>query len=361
MAVLGCGYWGINHVRVLSELPQARIQVVCDTRPERLDEVGRRFPTIRLTTQLEEALNTPDVDAVVISTPATTHYALALRCLNAGKHVLVEKPISKTVLEAEDLTRRAEARGLVLMVGHTFLYNPAVRTIKDYIQRGEVGRVYFVYARRTNMGPIRHDVNALWDLAPHDISIFNYLLGGKPEWVSAVGAKVLRNGREDVGFISLGYPSNVVGHIQVSWADAYKVREVVVVGSDRRIVFNDFHPVERVRVFEKGVAPVEEATSFDEYQLRIRDGDIVSPAIETSEPLKNQCLHFVECVRDGKRPLTDGWAGRDVVQVMEAIDRSVERRGAPLEVAHEIQPAQEKPYVAPRGKVIDKRINTVMP
>jgi predicted dehydrogenase len=176
-------------------------------------------------------------------------------------------------------------------------------------------------------------VNALWDLAPHDVSIFNYLLGSAPEWASAVGTKVLQNCREDVGFISLGYADGIVGHVHVSWADPHKVREVVVVGSDRRIVFNDLSALERVRVFEKGVVPVApEASSYGEYHFLMRDGDIISPRVEVSEPLKNQCRHFLECVTEGTRPVTDGREGLQVVRVMEAIDRSVELNGAPVEV-----------------------------
>jgi predicted dehydrogenase len=234
------------------------------------------------------------------------------------------------------LINLAQSRGLILMVGHTFLYNPGVTKVKEYIGRGDLGRVYYLYARRTNLGPIRRDVNALWDLAPHDISIFNYLLDSVPEWASAVGAKVLRNCREDVGFISLGYPNDITAHIHVSWADPNKVREVVVVGSNKRIVFSDINTLEQVRVFEKGIAPVaaeSEISSYGEYQLQIRDGDIISPRIEVSEPLKNQCVHFLECVAQGSRPLTDGWAGQAVVRVMEAIDRSIERKGAPVDIA----------------------------
>jgi predicted dehydrogenase len=192
------------------------------------------------------------------------------------------------------------------------------------------------------MGPIRNDVNALWDLAPHDVSIFNYLLGSAPEWASAVGAKLLGSCREDVGFISLGYPSNILAHIHVSWADAYKVRELVVVGSDKRIVFNDIDQAERVRVFEKGVSIVEpEASSYGEFQFRMRDGDIISPRVEMSEPLKNQCSHFVECVQKGTRPLTDGLAGLNVVRVMEAITDSISQNGTPVELN------QEKSYAQP--------------
>ncbi len=347
VAIIGSGYWGINYIRIFSELSQARPVVVCDARADRLDEIARRFPDIQLTTQVDEALAAEGVAAAVVCTPATTHHDIAVRCLEADKPILIEKPIARTADQAQDLINIAQAKNLVLMVGHTFVYNPAVRKIKEYIARKELGRVYFMYSRRTNMGPIRKDVNALWDLAPHDVSIFNYLLDAVPEWVSAVGARVLLNGREDVGFVSLGYPSNIVAHIQVSWADAYKVREVVVVGSDKRIAFNELNPLERVRIFEKGVSAIEtEAANYGEFNLRIRDGDIISPPVETSEPLKNECIHFLDCVTQRVRPLTDGLAGLDVVRVMEAIDRSVAQRGVPVEITKESQHVGEASYAS---------------
>jgi predicted dehydrogenase len=333
VAILGCGYWGINYVRVFNELPDARVVVVCDQRADRLDEIKQRFPDVSVTTEIAKALQHDGVDAAIICTEAKTHYEVAHRCLMTGKHTLVEKPVTTSAAEAEALADLAESVGLVLMVGHTFIYNPGIQKVKDYIDHDELGRIYYLYARRTNMGPIRRDVNALWDLAPHDVSIFNYLLNSVPEWVSAVGAKVLRNCREDVGFISLGYRDGIIGHIHVSWAEPNKVREVVVVGSDKRIVFDDLDPLERVRVFDKGVTPVAaEATSYGEYHLLMRDGDIISPRVEVSEPLRNQCNHFLECVKRNRRPLTSAWAGRDVVRVMEAIDRSIQRQGAPVEL-----------------------------
>jgi predicted dehydrogenase len=333
IAIVGCGYWGVNHVRVFSELREASVELVCDQQPERVAEIGRRFPGLQTTTNLDDVLAHPAVDAVVICTSASTHYELTRRCLEAGKHVLVEKPITTSVEEADALVALAEQRDRLLMVGHTFLYNPAVQAVKGYIREERIGRVYYLYAQRTNLGPIRRDVNALWDLAPHDVSIFNYLLDSTPEWVSAVGVKALRTGREDVGFVSLGYPNGIVGHIHVSWADPNKVREVVVVGSQERIVFDDINAVERVRVFEKGVTPVGEApTSFGEYHLEMRDGDIISPRIEVSEPLKNECRHFLQCLLEGTRPVTDASQGRDVVAVMEAIDRSIALQGAPVAV-----------------------------
>jgi predicted dehydrogenase len=336
IAVLGCGYWGVNYVRVFRELTDTRLVVICDENESRLADVGRRFPGVRLTTDVSEVLRTEEVDAIVICTPASTHVAAALPCLRAGKHLLIEKPITTVASDADMLVTEASRRGLTLMTGHTFLYNPAVRKIKGYVDEAALGRIYYLYARRTNLGPIRRDVNALWDLAPHDISIFNYWLGCNPEWVSAVGTKVLSKHREDVGFVSLGYPGGIVGHIHVSWADPHKEREVVIVGSERRVVFNDLNAPEQVRVFDKGVAPApEEADSYGENLFLMRDGDITSPHIEVGEPLKLQCSHFVECVRQGRQPLTDGRAGMEVVQVMEAIDRSVASNGTPIQVGKE--------------------------
>jgi len=344
IAVLGCGYWGVNYVRVFNEIPETRVVVACDQRPERVREIAQRYPGIAVTTDVADALAMPGVDAVVVCTEATSHHRVARECFRAGKHVLIEKPIATTSQDAEDLIAAASARKLTLMVGHTFLYNAGVQRVKEYIDRKEVGRIYYLYARRTNLGPIRKDVNALWDLAPHDISIFNYFMDSAPLWVSAVGSRALRNGREDVGFIVLGYPDNVLGQIHVSWADPHKVREVVVVGSDKRIVFNDLQTMEQVRVFEKGVAPLmQNGEGIGGDQLVVRDGDIISPSIQPREPLKTLAAHFAECVIHGRRPLTDGPAGRDVVRVLEAVDKSMAMRGTPVELTN----TEEALYVYP--------------
>ena len=332
IAVIGCGYWGMNYVRIFNELVESRVVAVCDQSAERLKEVSRRFPGMYLTTQVDDAASQPGVDAVVVCTEATTHFNVTRRLLLAGRHILVEKPLTTTTAEANKLIELAESNSAILMVGHTFVFNAGVRKVKEYVQNGG-GRVYYLYARRTNLGPIRRDVNALWDLAPHDIAIFNYLLDGTPLWVSAVGGKVLRNCRDDVGFISLGYPENVLAHVHVSWADPDKAREVVVVKSDKRIVFNDLNGVEQVRVFEKGVSTVEqEPLNYGEFRFEIRDGDIISPRIEPVEPLKHQCRHFLDCVRTGKRPISSGVEGRDVVSVLEAVNRSIESKGLQVEV-----------------------------
>jgi predicted dehydrogenase len=334
VAIIGCGYWGVNYVRVIADLPDADLRVISDQRPQRLEEVAKRFLDVEMTIDPLAALAAPGVDAVIIATEASTHYQLTRQALEMGKHVLVEKPLTLDSREAEELVALAEAEGLLLLVGHTFLYNVGIRRVKEYIETRELGRVYYAYARRTSLGPIRHDVNAIWDLATHDVSIFNYLLDGEPDWVSAVGVKALGNAREDVGFISLGYADGVVGHIHISWADPNKVREVVVVGSDKRVVFNDLEPLERVRVFDKSVKATgdEEPNGLAGYPFIMRDGDIMSPALPVLEPLKHQCGHFLHCIRRGERPYTSARAGASVVRVMEAIERSIAMNGAPTPV-----------------------------
>ncbi len=358
--IFGCGYWGMNYVRLFSELAETRVVAACDLRPERLDEVNRRFPGTILLTDAEEAFKQDDFDVAIVCTNAVSHYALVKRCLEEKKHVLVEKPMATSTERSEKLLALAEAQGMVLMVGHIFLYNGGIQKVRSYIARGEVGEIYYLYARRTNLGPIRHDVNVVWDLASHDVSIFNHLLEQRPLWVSAVGSRVLHNSREDVGFVVLGYPNNALGHIHVSWAEPNKVREIVVVGSDKRIVFNDLDPLEQVRIFEKGIAPSEdylEPSSFGEYHFSIRDGDIISPKIEISEPLKNECRHFLDCVLHGQVPLSDGRNGLEVVQILEAVNRSILGKGAPVELKWE--PDVERPvgkekkheYTLPAGSI----------
>lgn len=332
IGVIGCGQWGMNYLRVFDELPQTTVVAAGDLQMERLQLVQQRFPTVDTCEQFEQLLGNPEIQGVAVSTPATAHYAIVRECLLSRKHVLVEKPITTDIAQGEELVALAEKMNVVLMVGHTFLYNGGIRKMKACIDDGDFGTVYYLHGIRTNLGPIREDVNAIWDLAPHDVAIFNYLLDSKPTWVSAVGMKVLRNSREDAGFITLRYPGDIVGNIHVSWADPHKVRTVVVVGSKKRICFDDLNSMEQVRVFEKGVTTeAVEAGSFGEFRLLMRDGDIISPKIEASEPLKNQCTHFLDCIRTGAQPLTSGRHGLDVVEVMVAIQESIARNGAPVQ------------------------------
>ncbi len=332
IGIAGCGYWGINYVRVFNELANSVVTQVCDQKSERLQLVKQRFPGIGVCNSVDELVKN-GVDAVVIATQATAHFEVAKKCLENGKHLLMEKPITTNSDQAARLIDLADSKNRVLMVGHTFLFNDAVRATKQYLTSHEIGKIYYLHATRTNLGPIRGDVNAVWDLAPHDVSIFDYLLDETPEWVSAIGGCVLGNGREDVGFISLGYPNRVIGNIHVSWADPNKVREVVVVGSEMRIVFNDLDAQERVRVYNKGLVPVsDEAESFGEYHFLLRDGDIVSPVVKFGEPLKNQCSSFLECVQDGCCSFSNGETALEIVKVMEAIDKSMALHGTPVEV-----------------------------
>jgi len=333
IGVVGCGSWGMNYVRVFSEIGGSRLCMACDPDEIRLRGVRERYHLLATTTDWQEAIRDRWVNAVVIATPASTHFELARYALVLGKHVLIEKPLASTVDRARELVELAEQSGLVLMVGHTFLYNDGVRKLKDLVSAPDFGRAYYLHATRTNLGPIRSDVSTIWDLATHDVAIFNYLLGAVPAWVSAVGSRVFSHEREDVVFATLAYADGVIANAHASWLDPNKVRELVVVGSRQRIVFDDLNNVERVRIFEKGVAAEEkEADTFGHFRLLVRDGDIISPWVAPSEPLRNLATHFLDCIRAGKPPLTDGRNGLDVVRVLSAIDRSVAGNGAPVEV-----------------------------
>jgi predicted dehydrogenase len=333
IGVIGCGYWGINYVRVFSELPQVEVARAADRRVDRRQLLGQRFPALSTCEDYAEIVTDPDIDAVVVATPAVAHYTVVKECLQHGKHVLVEKPMTTRVDHAEELVGLAHEHQVTLMVGYTFLYNDGIRKVKSLLDSDDFGEVYYLYATRTNLGPLREDVSAIWDLAPHDISIFDYLLNQTPVQVSAIGVRPLRNKREDVGFLTLTYANGIVGHIHVSWADPQKVRQVVIVGSQKRIVFDDVNTLEQVRVFEKGVAPASaEANSFGEYGYLVRDGDVISPKIQAGEPLKNQCLHFLDVIEGKAAPLSDGAKGLEVARIMAAVEKSLAGHGCPIDI-----------------------------
>ena len=310
-------------------MPHTDVVAFADSSPDRLASLRRAYPQAAALTSAEELARRTDIDAVIVATPATSHAGIIEMLLEHGKHVLCEKPLTTASADAERLIELAARRELVLMTGHTFIYNTALNTVRTLVREDDTS-IYYLYARRTNLGPIRDDVNALWDLASHDVAIFTYLLDALPSWVSATGLSVLGTSRADVGFVALGYPDGRMAHIHVSWADPSKVRELVVVGSKRRIVFNDMDALEPVRIFSKGVAARPEASSVGELPFLMRDGDIVSPRIQMVEPLRAQNLHFAQCVLDGLTPATDGAFGLNVVRVMEAIDLSVASSGTPI-------------------------------
>jgi predicted dehydrogenase len=331
IAVVGAGAWGINHVRAMSRTQGAELVMVCDGSASARDRSQAIAPRARLAGDLAQALVAGDVDAVVLATPAKDHAEQARLALNAGKHVLVEKPLALDSADARAVVAAAETHKRTLMVGHLMLFHPAVERLKAMIDGGELGHVYYIYAVRVNLGRVRQDENALWSLAPHDVSMIEYLLSDEPESVSARGGTYLQSRIEDVVFVNLRFRSGVTAQIHVSWLDPRKERRLTIVGSQKMVEFDDVHPVEKLRVYDKGV---DRPPSFTEYAqfLSIRNGDIHIPQIPMVEPLERECRHFVECVASGKRPITDGQSALRVVRVLEAAQKSLQSDGAPVEV-----------------------------
>lgn len=331
VAVVGAGAWGINHVRAMSRAKDARLVLVCDGSEAARARAAAIAPEARLGQDLDEALAAPDVDAIVLATPAKYHAEQARMALNADKHVLVEKPIALDAADAHAVVSAAETHKRVLMVGHLMLFHPAVEKLKSMIDGGELGRVFYIYAVRVNLGRVRQDENALWSLAPHDVSMIEHLLGDEPDSVSARGGTYLQSRIEDVVFVNLRFRSGVSAQIQVSWLDPRKERRLTIVGSQKMVEFDDVHPVEKIRIYDKGV---DRPPTFTEYAqfLSIRNGDIHIPHVPMVEPLERETRHFLDCIVQGKRPLTDGHSAMRVVRVLEAAQKSLESDGAPVSV-----------------------------
>jgi predicted dehydrogenase len=307
-------------------LAGVRVAFVCDKDPHKLSAIRQLYPGLPVTANYQDLLRDESVEAVVISTPATTHYDLAKAALKAGKHILVEKPLSTTVKDAQDLLRLSEKSAQVFMVGHTFLFNPAVARMKEVIASKELGSIYYIHCRRTNLGPIRKDVNAIWDLSPHDISIINYLLDSEPTQVYAAAARFLSHDWEDVGFIILEYPGSKLAHIHVSWLDPKKIREMTIIGRKKMLVYDDTSPLSPVQVYDKKVMKKRYEKpyhTFEEFQLIIRNGQVSAPKVAPQEPLQNECRHFIDCIRCGKKPNSGARVGLAVVKTLCAIDRSL--------------------------------------
>lgn len=332
IGVLGCGYWGPNLIRNFLGLDACRVVACADVDGDRLDQVKRRHESIRVTRDSRELLRSREVDAVVIATPVSTHHALAREALEAGKHVFVEKPLTATVRESEDLIELAERRHLVLMVDHTFVYSGAVRKIKEIIDAGMLGSVYYYDAVRINLGAFQPDVNVVWDLASHDASILTYLLRDRPVSVSAVGIRHIEGQRENIAYVMIRYPSRLIAHIHVNWLAPVKVRRTLIGGSHKMIVYDDLEPDEKVQVYDKGVDITP--GSPEAYQARVgyRLGDIYIPRIDRTEPLRAACEHFLECVMHARRPITDGIVGLNVVKVLEAAQCSMEINGGEIKL-----------------------------
>jgi predicted dehydrogenase len=302
------------------------LSAIADLSIERLRALRPRYPEAIMTQDYQDLL-TDAIDAVIIATPVRTHHAIAQKALRAGKHVLIEKPLTRTSAEALALIRLAEQKGLALMVGHTFEYNPAVLALRDIIQRGDIGQVLYVDAARLNLGQFRHDVNVLWDLAPHDISIMNLILGSEPQQVSARGNTCVHPFMHDVAYLELRYPGDIMGHIHVSWLEPAKVRRFTVVGDEKMVVYNDVAPEEKLRIYDKGVIKTTSSGDFADFQLTYHFGGVSIPAVPNGEPLKLEITHFVECIRHGTVPRSDGWSGLRVTQILESAEKSLTNGG----------------------------------
>jgi predicted dehydrogenase len=320
VAVVGLGYWGPNLVRNFHDIPESEVVWACDMSAEVLAKIGKRYPAVRLTTSVTDVLTDPDVDAVAIATPVSTHYLLAAAALDAGKHVFVEKPLAGSSEEAEDLIARADARDLVLMPGHTFLYSPPVNLVRDLIQSGELGEIYFISTSRVNLGLHQPDVSVIWDLGPHDFSILRYWLEESPARVSALARGCVIPTVPDVAFVDLEFPSGTVAHVELSWLAPSKLRRTAIVGSRKMVVYDDTSN-EPVRVFDSGVS-LPDPETFGEYKLSYRTGDIISPAIAPTEPLALELTDFVRAVRESTMPASSASLGLEVVRMVEAAERA---------------------------------------
>lgn len=332
LAQIGCGYWGPNLLRNFSAQKNCWVKIVVDSSADRRAYVEANFPRSRTAENIDTVLSDPEIQAVVIATPADSHYQLTKRFLEAGKHVLVEKPLARSTVEADELSELSAKTGKVLMAGHTFLFNPAVRYVKKLLDEGELGRTYYIYSQRLNLGQVRSDVNAWWNLAPHDVSILLYFMNGELP-VSAVGWGVdyIQSGIEDVVFATLTWASRITAHIQVSWLDPGKIRRMTLVGSRKMIVYDDCSD-DKIAIFDKGIDRVPRVGQdmafdhFSNYQLLHRSGDVLLPKIDFQEPLKSEASHFLDCIRNGATPLTGPRHARDVVAVLEAVEKSLRSR-----------------------------------
>ena len=333
--MIGCGHWGPNHIRIFSQLPGAKIEKCADPDEARLQAVKKSFLNLKITTNYKDILNSQDIHAVCIAAPTDLHYVLTKEALEHGKHVLCEKPLAMAPEECQELQVLADKNSCVLMVGHVFLFNAGILWLKNYIQSGKLGRVYYAYSIRTNLGPFRYDVNALWDLAPHDISIFNYLFDGCPVGVSGQGQKCLGESLEDMAFATLEYPNNIMANLHVSWLDPKKVRQITVVGDKKMVVWDDLDNAGPIKLYDKHVEKTKTFyETYGEFQLLSKEGSITIPKIESREPLKMQGKYFIDCIAKKSSPqLSDAQKGLDVVKTLCAIQKSIEKKGLSVSVS----------------------------
>jgi predicted dehydrogenase len=326
LGIVGCGYWGPNLIRNFEENPNAQVVIVSDLKKERLAQIKNTYPDV-ITTQNYSDLFTQNLDGVVIATPPATHFAIASDCIKHGLHVMVEKPLTLDSKTSQELVDIAVEHNRVLMVGHTFQYHGAILALKNLIDSGELGEIYYLDTARLNLGLYSRELNVLWDLAPHDISILFYLLGSKPISVSAHGTSCVIEGIHDVAYVNLTFPNNIMAHVHVSWLDPAKVRRVTVVGSKKMAVLNDISTTEKIKIYDKGVSQPESADSYGEFLISYHSGDVLIPNVRMAEPLKVECQHFLDCITSGGNPCSGGVDGLNVVKVLEAAQKSLVNSG----------------------------------
>lgn len=332
VGVIGYGYWGPNLVRNFADLPGARMIGVADLNLDRLAEVRGRYPAIHTTADYCDLLGTPSVEAIVIATPVSTHFSLALEALRAGRHVLVEKPLATSSAEARQLIHEAEQRNLVLMVDHTFLYTGAVRKIRELLDAQHLGRLYYYDSARINLGLFQHDINVLWDLAVHDLSIMDHVLGRSPRAVSATGVAHIPGQPVNLAYLTCFFEDNLIAHIQANWLAPVKLRRTLIGGDRRMIVYDDVEPSEKVKVYDKGVTVTNSPEGVYELLVSYRTGDMWAPQLSQTEGLRTEAQHFLDCVVEGRQPLSDGAAGMRVVQMLEAASESLALDGCPVDL-----------------------------
>jgi predicted dehydrogenase len=332
VGVIGYGYWGPNLVRNFMEAQGSTVVAVCDLRPERLAMVQNRYPSIRTLTNWPDLLNDPAIDAVAIATPVSSHFELAMAALGANKHVLVEKPLASTCEQALQLIDEAARRQRVLMVDHTFVYTGAVRKIRELIANNDLGDIYYYDAVRVNLGLFQHDVNVIWDLAIHDLSIMDYVLPSRALAVSATGISNIPGQPENVAYITLFFANPQIAHVHVNWLTPVKVRHTLIGGSEKMILYDDLEPSEKVKIYDRGVTVSQSPEAVYEMLVSYRSGDMWAPRLDATEALLTEALHFIDCVNNGTKPETDGQAGLRLIRIVEAAERSLRDRGKLVEI-----------------------------
>jgi len=329
IGVIGCGYWGPNLLRNFAENEGAQLRWICDLDEQRLASMARRYPMARTTTDFRVVVNDGSVDAVAVATPVATHFAIARELLSAGKHVLLEKPLTATVSEAEELNELAEQHQRTLMVDHTFIYTGAVRKMKEIVSSGELGDLLYFDAVRINLGLFQRDINVLWDLAPHDLSIMDYLIARQPEGLSAIGSCHIEKGIENIAYLIMKFPGDFIAHFHFNWLAPVKIRHTLIAGSSKMVLYDDIEPTEKVRVYDKGVTANRVGDREADYQTLVsyRTGDVWSPKLDSTEALRYVVAEFLDSIRERRRSLTDGYSGLRVVRLLEAAQRSMKNGG----------------------------------